>query len=150
MGKKDKKTDVVIDDILYKQIQHINSRDSGWKLVPQNSPGVIGSGLHRIDKQKENTHWDIYEGDKTIGMKPYEGRLPGFRSVLINLKEGGIFPAPSENHICVLRGIDKPMGWISLEYYNKNRTKYRVQMGDEDNPDIVVELDARANNSKKN
>ena len=73
MGKKDKKADVVIDDVLYKQIQHINDKDSGWKLVPQNPSGVIGSGLHRIDKQKENTHWDIYDGDKKIGMKPYGG-----------------------------------------------------------------------------
>jgi hypothetical protein len=140
MGKKDKKADVVIDDVLYKQIQHINEKDSGWKLVPQNPSGVIGSGLHRIDKQKENTHWDIYDGDKKIGTKPYEGDIPKFRAVLINFKNHGIFPAPSENHISVLRGSNKPMGWISLGHYKRNREKYRVELGDEDNPDVVVEL----------
>lgn len=140
MGKKDKRADVVIDDVLYKQVQHINEKDSGWKLVPQNPQGVIGSGLHRIDKQKENTHWDIYDGDKKIGTKPLDGEVPKFRSVLINLKRGGIFPAPSENHIVVLRGSDKPMGWISLEHYKNNREKYRVEHGHEESPDVVVEL----------
>lgn len=140
MGKKDKKANVIIDDVLHKQIQHINDKDSGWKLIPQNPQGVIGSGLHRIDKQKENTHWDIYDGDRKIGMKSLEGEIPGFRSVLINLKKGGIFPAPSEAHIVVLRGPHKEPGWISREHYKKNKPKYRVEMGNEDDPDIVVEL----------
>lgn len=142
MGKKTKKADIVIDDVPYKQIQHTNSNDTWWKSIPQNPQGVIGSGLHIIDKNRENSHWDKYDGDKKIeGSEEYLKEPPKFRAVLINFKNHGIFPAPSENHISVLRGSDKPMGWISLEHYKKNKTKYRVHMGDEDNPDIVVELE---------
>lgn len=140
MSKKTKKADVVIDDIPYKQIQWSNNSDTNWKNIPQNPSGIIGSGFHRVEKNKEESHWDIYNGDKKIGQKPIEGKLPKFRAVLINFENHGIFPAPSENHIAVLRGSDKPMGFISLEHYRKNKKRYRVQMGDDDNPDIVVEI----------
>ncbi|MBU2053011.1 MAG: hypothetical protein ABIJ14_01540 [Nanoarchaeota archaeon] len=142
MSKKTKKADIVIDDVPYKAIQYKNENETWWKNVPQNPEGVIGSGLHRIDKKRENSHWDIYDGDKKIGKKPIEGNLPKFRSIIINLKKGGIFPAPSENHIAVLRGSNKPMGFISLEHYQKNKKRYKVKMGDENNPDVVVDLEA--------
>lgn len=140
MSKKTKRANVVIDDVLYKQIQHTNENDKGWKLIPQNPAGVIGSGLHRIDKERENTHWDIYDGDKKIDKKPVEGEIPKFRSILVNLRSGGIFPAPSEKHIPVLRGSNRPGGWISLEHYQKNKSRYKVEMGSEEFPDIVVEI----------
>jgi hypothetical protein len=142
MGKKTKKADIVIDDVPYKQIQHTNSKDTWWKSIPQNSQGVIGSGLHIIDKNRKESHWDKYNGNKQIeGAKEYLHEPPKFRAVLINFQNHGIFPAPSENHISVLRGSNKPMGWISLEHYKKNRKKYKVELGDENNPDVVLELD---------
>ena len=139
MSKKTKKTEVVIDDILYKQIQWSNNSDTNWKNIPQNLKGVIGSGFHRVKKNKENSHWDIYDGNKKIGKKPIEGEIPKFRAVIVNFKNHGTFPAPSENHIAVLRGKDKPMGWISLKHYGENKRKYCVKLGNEDNPDVVVE-----------
>jgi hypothetical protein len=140
MSKKTKKIDVVIDDVLCKQIEHKNKNGTHWKTIPQNPSGVIGSGFHRIEKNKENSHWDIYNGDKTIGKKSIEGEIPRFRAVIINFKNHGIFPAPSDNHIVVLRGKDKPMGFISLQHYQKNKKKYKVEMGDENNPDVVLEM----------
>jgi len=73
-------------------------------------------------------------------MKKIEGKLPKFRSMIVSLKGDGVFAAPSEDHIPVLRGQDKPMGWISLEHYKKNRTKYRIEFGSEDCPEVVVEI----------
>ena len=139
MSKKTKKADTIIDDVKYKQIQYTNSNDTWWKSIPQNPPGVIGSGLHIIDKNRENSHWDIYDGNRKIGMREFKEGKPRFRSMIINLKKGGIFPAPSENHTVVLRGSDKPMGWISLKHYKENKRKYRVEFGSEDSPDVVIE-----------
>jgi hypothetical protein len=140
MSKKTKKAYVVIDGVLYRQIQWSNDSDTNWKSIPQNPSGILGSGLHRIDKNRKETHWDVYDGDKKIGKKPIEGDMPKFKSVLINFKSHGVFPAPSENHIVVLRGSDKPSGWISLKYYQKNKEKYFVKFGDKDHPDVVVEI----------
>jgi hypothetical protein len=142
MGKKTKRTDTPIDGVMYKQIQHTNKNDTWWKNIPQNPTGVIGSGLHIIDKNRENSHWEKYNGNKKIeGSEEYLSQPPKFRAVKIDLKNHGLFPAPSENHIAVLRGNNKQIGWISLEYYKKNKKKYSIEHGGEDNPDVVLELE---------
>ena len=122
MGKNTKRTDTPIDGVMYKQIQHTNKNDTWWKNVPQNPKGVICSGLHIIDKNRKNSHLEKYDGNKKIeGSEEYLSEPPKFRAVKIDFKNHGIFPAPSENHILVLRGSDKPMGYISLEYYKRIR-----------------------------
>ena len=96
--------------------------------------------MHTIKKDRENSHWDIYDGKKKIDRKEIDGEPPGFESMIVSLKGEGIFAAPSKDHIPVLRGQDKPMGWISFEHYRKNKTKYQVKFGNEKNPEFVVEI----------
>ena len=140
MSKKTRKTDTVIDDVMYKQLQHVGEDETYWKDVPKIPSGKIGSGLHMMKNKIQNNHMDNYDGNTVIAKKYLGEKAPGFRAVKLNLKNHGIFPAPSPDHITVLRGSDKSGGWISLEHYNKNRKRYRVQFGDVENPDVVVEL----------
>ncbi|MCK4647324.1 hypothetical protein KAT24_00130 [Candidatus Pacearchaeota archaeon] len=138
MSKKTKTTDTLIDGVRYKQIQYTNKNDTWWKNVPQNPEGIIGSGLHIIDKQRQKSHWEKYDGKTEIKEdKEYLVNPPKIRSLKIDFKTHGIFPAPPDNQIGVLRGSDKMMEWVSLEYYKRNKDKYSIILGDENNPTVL-------------
>ncbi len=143
MSKNKKKSTILIDGIEYRVIQWTNSNETNYKYVPQNPRGVIGSGLHVPEKNKQETHWDYYDGNKPFEEKK-EYVKDDFKMApmaIINFKEHQVFLIPPDNQIAVLRGSDKPMEFISYEYYMKNKTeylkKYFVKLGTEENPQIL-------------
>ena len=141
MPKKTKKAGIAIDGVEYRVVQWSNSTETNLKYVPQNPQGVIGSGLHIPEKNKQRTHFDMYDGKEHLkGQEKYVGEDFKFAPMaVINFKEHLVFPIPQDNPIAVLRGKDKLMEFISLEHYRKNKERYKVELGDEDNPNVVVE-----------
>jgi len=140
---KSKKSTIIIDGTEYKVIQWTNSNETNLKYVPQNPQGVIGSGLHIPEKNRQRTHWDYYDGNKKIEgeRKNVEEDFKMAPMAVINFKEHQVFLLPPNNQIAVLRGKDKPMEFISNEYYKKNKAEYLqryfVRLGDEENPQIL-------------
>jgi hypothetical protein len=142
MSKKTKKSTIIIDGKEYRVIEYTNKTESNTMFVPQNSSGEIGSGLH-LPRTKERTHWDYYKGNQKIeGKKKYvEDNFKMAPMGVINFKEHQVFLIPPNNSIAVLSGKDKPMEFISLEYYNKDKAKYlekySVKLGTNDNPQVL-------------
>ncbi len=140
---KRKKSTIMIEGVEYRVVQWTNSTETNLKYVPQNSPGVSGSGLHIPEKNKQLTHWDSYDGSTTIEEnKKYVGANFKMAPIaVINFKEHLVFPIPQDNQIAVLRGSDKPMEFISKKYYEENKQRYLqeyfVRLGDEENPQIL-------------
>lgn len=142
MSKKKKYVNIVIDGTEYKMIEEENKKEKHWMSIPKVEDGVPASGLHTFEKSKNQAHFDKFVGNKKLlDKKEYISPPPIPKMVVVNLKKGGIFPIPPENSIGVLRGSDKPMEFISPEYYDKNKerylNKYFVRMGDENNPQIL-------------
>ena len=139
---KAKKIDVLIDGVEYKMIEETNSNDTHWMSIPKVEDGVYASGAHIIRKARERSHWDKFNGkEKLPDEKEYISPPPKFNSMVINFKNHGTFPISPDNPITVLRGSDKPMEFISLEYYNKNKekylAKYSVLIGDKKDPQVL-------------
>jgi len=143
MSKKTKKSEIIIDGVEYKIIQWTNQTETNLKYVPQNPLGVIGSGLHIPEKNRQRIHFDTYDGKEHLkGQENYVGNDFKFPPIaIINFKEHLVFPVPPDNQIAVLNGRDKPMEFISLEYYKKNKekyiSKYFIRLGDEENPQVL-------------
>jgi len=136
MSSKDKKTEMIIDGTKYKQIRHDTPNDTNWMNIPQIEEGVIGSGLHIVDKARERTHWDKFNGKTKLDEEPqYLNEPPKINN--LKMSDGTIFAAPPHNTILVLRGSDQPEEWVSLEYYQKNKEKYYVKIGNSENPELL-------------
>lgn len=133
----------MIDGVEYRVIEWTNSTETNLKYVPQNPPGIIGSGLHVPEKNKQRTHWDSYDGSTAIEEnKEYVGAdFKMAPMAVINFKEHQVFLIPPDNQIAVLRGSDKPMEFISKKYYEENKQRYLkeyfVRLGDEENPQVL-------------
>lgn len=140
MTKKDKKAYVFIDGTKYRIIQATNSHEEHWMYVPQTEEETLTSGLHLFHNSQEQNHWDYFKGKQKLDKKEYVGNQP-VSAVLLNFKNHGHFPIPPSNSIVVLRGSDKEMEFISLEYYQENKEKYlriySVLLGDEENPQVL-------------
>ena len=142
MSKKTKKSTIRIEGTEYKVVQWTNSTETNLKYLPQNPPGVISSGLHIPEKNKDETHWDYYDGKKKIKGKKYVKESLKFPPIaVINFKEHLVFSVPPGKEIMVLRGSDKSTEFISLEYYRKHRDRYLsnyfIRLGDEENPQVL-------------
>ena len=138
MSKKSKKTEMIIDGIKYKQVRHDTPDDTNWMNIPLVEDGVPASGLHIVDKARHRSHWDKFDGKKKLpDEREYLEEPLKIKSLKLNIKNGTTFVAPPNNRILVLRGINKSEEWISLEYYDKNKDKYYVKIGDENNPKLL-------------
>jgi hypothetical protein len=140
---KRKKSTILMDGIEYRVIQWTNLTETNYKYVPQNPQGIIGSGLHVPEKNKQEIHWDYYNGNKPFENKK-EYVKEGFKMApiaAINFKEHQVFLLPKDNQIIVLRGENNPMEFISYEYYKKNKVeylqRYSVKLGTEENPQVL-------------
>jgi hypothetical protein len=139
MSKKDKKTEMIIEGTKYIQVRHDTVNDTNWMNIPQVENGVSASGLHIVDKARDRAHWDKFIGKtKLEDDKEYLTEIPKITGLKISAKEDTIFVAPPHNRILVLRGSNQSEEWISLEYYQKNKDKYDVKMGDIENPTVLV------------
>ncbi|MFW5803884.1 MAG: hypothetical protein ACOCWG_01480, partial [bacterium] len=137
MGKKSPRTEFFIDGVKYKQIYHQNKNDAFWMNVPLVPDNVMASGLHLIDKKRNQSHYDFYLGKDKTNKKEYLDKPPRIRNLKIDIKQNTIFVGSPNNPILVLRGKNEEEEWISLNYYNKNKYKYYVKLGSDVHPNVV-------------
>lgn len=140
MSANDKRRKMRIDGREYTQIRHDNQNDTNWMNVPVLEEGVVGSGLHIVDKKREKTHWDKFEGKNKLKEKEsIRGDLP-ITNLILDTKQNTIFIAPPHNPVLVLRGSSEKEEHISFEHYEKNKENYIVKLKDREGRPRVVGL----------
>lgn len=135
--KKRLKNEMIINGVKYLQIRVDKEDETYWMNVPIVNENIPASGLHLMDKDRHRTHFDFYDGENKTSKKEYLREPPKIKAFKIDMKQGTTFIGPPQNQILVLRDSDKPEEWISFDYYKKNKDKYYLKIGTEDDPKLL-------------
>ncbi len=149
MSKSDKKIELKVDDTTYKQIRVDRAKETYWKNIPQVSDGVLASGLHFIDKNREESHYDFFIGkEPQPQMKEYLKEPIRKQSLILN-PEKGVFVAPNGKILVTSKESNIPT-YISRENYEKNKEDYFIKVHDGHGNPVVVGIKPKKENKLQN